>query len=408
MAGLYRLTAVRVRSLKESGLHGDGGGLYLQISPAGARSWIFRFKVQGKQKTMGLGAYPAVPLEEARRKADALRAERATGVDPLKARREARQQAAQAQRRGITFQAYADQYIAQREAEWRNPKHRQQWSNTLKMYAFPILGDLPLDAIGVDHVLDVLRPIWTTKTETATRVRGRIESILDAAAVQGLRSGENPALWRGRLSHLLPRPSKVRRVEHHAAMPIDDVPAFYALLVATPGDSAEALRLTILTACRTSEMLLATWGEIDLGRGVWTIPSLRMKAGVEHRVPLADPARELLQNRGAGDPDGFVFPGRKAGRPLSNMVLEMQMRRSGARQFTPHGFRSTFRDWASERTDYAREVAESALAHMIESKTERAYRRGDLLVRRRAMMADWAAFVTSRIITPGSSASFGR
>lgn len=399
MAGLYRLTAVKVRSLRELGLHGDGGGLYLQISPAGARSWIFRYKVAGKQKTMGLGPYPATTLEEARRKADALRAERATGTDPLQARRDARQQASEAQRRGITFQAYSNQYIPQRAAEWRNPKHRQQWSNTLQTYAYPVLGDLPLDSIGIDHVLDVLRPIWTEKTETATRVRGRIESILDAAAVQGLRSGENPALWRGRLSHLLPKPSKVRRVEHHSAMPIDDVPDFYAQLAATAGDSAEALRLTILTACRTSETLLATWAEVDLGAGAWTIPGPRMKAGKEHRIPLSGPALELLQRR--WDADGFVFPGRKDGRPLSNMVLEMQMRRLGAGHFTPHGFRSTFRDWASERTDYPREVAEAALAHTIESKTERAYRRGDLFERRRAMMSDWATFITSQIKPPG-------
>ena len=290
----------------------------------------------------------------------------------------------------------ADAYIAAHEASWRNAKHRQQWRNTLDTYADPILGKLPVAQVEVGDVMRVLEPLWREKTETASRLRGRIESVLDYATARGWRSGENPARWRGHLDNLLPARSKVAKVEHHAALPWREIGAFMAALAEEEGVSALALRFAILTAARTGEVIGARWSEIDMQAAVWTVPADRMKAAREHRVPLSDAAldvlREVAKLRTEPEADGFVFPGGKAGKPLSSMALLMLLRRMERGDLTAHGFRSTFRDWCAEATNYPREVAEAALAHTLRDKTEAAYQRGDLMEKRRRLMAEWATF----------------
>jgi integrase len=409
------LTTLTVKSAKP-GRYGDGNGLYLLVREGGARWWLFRYHVNGKMREMGLGAAPSpareapkaaadretVSLAEARDKARALRDIVRAGGDPL-AQRDAdaavaRAEAQQAAVKAMTFRAVANAYLAAHEAGWHNPKHRAQWRATLDAYAMPHMGDLPVSDVMTGHVMAALEPIWTAKPETATRVRGRIEAVLDYAAARGWRSGENPARWRGHVANLLPSRGKLARVVHHAALPWEDVAAFLADLRGRPGMGARALEFTILTAARTGEALGTRWGEIDLTEGVWTVPAERMKAGREHRVPLSDAAlaivRTLLPLRPPDDDKGraFVFPGARKGRPLSGMAMLMLLRRMERGDLTAHGFRSSFRDWAAERTSYAREVAEEALAHTLRDKTEAAYRRGDLFEKRRRLMDDWAAF----------------
>lgn len=390
---LNRLNARKVASLEEPGRHADGGGLYLSISKDGRRRWVFLFRWNGKLREMGLGTPRDVPLARAREAATRARELAASGKDPLEAK--------QAEREVKTFGTLADEFIEAMREQWRNDKHVAQWQMTLKNYAAP-LRPLPAEAIGTDDVMRVLKPIWSKKPETASRLRGRIERVLDSAKAQGLRTGENPARWRGHLDLLLPKRQKLTR-GHHQAMAYDDVPAFVARLRTMPGIAARALEFTILTAARSGETLGAQWSEMDLKTCVWTVPATRMKAGREHRVPLSKRATELLaEMRDLGVADNhFVFPGQRPGKGLSVMALEMVMRRAKLSE-TPHGFRSAFRDWAGEETDYPREIAEAALAHQSGDAVERAYRRGDALEKRRLMMRDWDkhCFKSDQMISP--------
>jgi integrase len=352
---------------------------------------------------MGLGPFPDVSLAVARDKATAHRRQRQDGTDPLDAQQARRQAERVAVANGRTFREVAKDFIDRNKAAWRNAKHRQQWENTLATYVYPELGTLPVSAIDTGAVVRVLEPIWTTKPETAGRVRGRIEAVLDAAKVRGFREGPNPAQWRGNLALLLPARAKVRKVEHHAALPLDDMSAFLSALRGRQGMAAQALEFTILTAARTGEVLGATWGEIDLDAKVWTVPAERMKAGREHRVPLSAGAIAILAKVrplalvSDGEPDSVapIFPGHRRALPLSNMALLMVLRRMKRDDVTAHGFRSTFSDWASERTAFPHQMVEMALAHAIENKAEAAYRRGDLFEKRRKLMDAWAGFCGS-------------
>jgi integrase len=389
---LGRLSAVRVQSTRKPGYYGDGGGLYLRVAPGGAKGWIFRYGGRGRRRDMGLGGYPSIGLAKAREIAGDCRGMIAAGLDPIAARNEKRAAAAVEAAKAMTFDDCATAYITSHEAAWQNPKHRQQWKNTLSTYVSPVLGKLPVSAVDTGLVLKVLEPIWARKPETASRVRGRMEAVLDWAKVRGYRDGENPARWRGHLDHLLPAKSKVRKVEHHAALPYAQVGAFVASLREQPGISAHALEFLILTAARTGETLGATWDEVDIGAKLWTIPAGRMKAGKEHRVPLSDAALAVLKEVDEIRHSDYVFPGGRDRRPLSEMSLLMLLRRMNHGDITAHGFRSTFRDWAAERTTFAREVAEMALAHAIPDAVEAAYRRGDLFEKRRKLMDAWAAY----------------
>ena len=393
-----RLTALKVSSRAiKPGMYADGGGLYLQVTGTGAKSWIYRYMLRGKEREMGLGSLSAVGLADARTKATECRSLRQAGVDPIEARKSARDQARLDATKALTFKDAAVAYIGAHRAGWRNPKHIWQWGATLVTYANPVIGDLSLQAIDTTLILKVLEPIWPTKPETASRLRGRIEAVLDWATVRGYRKGENPARWRGHLSKLLPARSKVRKVKHLTALPYAELPGFMVALRAQGGIAARALEFTILTAARTGEAIGAKWNEISLTDKVWTVPAERMKAGKEHRVPLSGPALRILENMNPGGdaPDHFVFQGGKHGKALSNMAMIAVLRRMGRGDSTVHGFRSSFRDWAAERTNFPSEVAEMALAHAVGDKVEAAYRRGDLFERRRRMMAAWATFCTT-------------
>lgn len=394
------LSPLAVSRLNAPGHHFVGGvaGLALQVLPSGARTWVLRVMVAGKRREMGLGGYPDVTLAIAREKARQAREKIYAGVDPIVERRKAQSALVAARASQKTFGDCVTGFLDAKSGEWRNAKHRAQWSATLDKYAASLKGMLVAD-IELPQVLAVLQPIWAGKTETASRVRGRIESVLDWATVRGYRAGENPARWRGHLEQLLARPSRIAKAQHHPALPIDDVPAFMAKLRAAEGQGARALELAILTAARSGEVRGAVWSEFDLEAGVWTVPAERIKAGREHRVPLSKAALKLLGSQPRGRPEDLVFLSPR-GKALSDMTLSAVMRRMEV-DAVPHGFRSTFRDWASERTNYPREVAEMALAHVIESKTEAAYRRGDLFEKRRKMMDDWASFCAR---TPTSSA----
>lgn len=391
------LTTLTVRNA-QPGRHADGGGLHLLVKESGARSWVYRFMLKGKSRDVGLGAAAgpdAISLSGARDLASALRLKVKAGIDPLEERqREAAQALAAAQATeiaGITFKAVAETYVTANEGSWRNEKHRQQWRNTLATYVYPIMGELPVAEIGTAHVLKILEPIWQAKPETASRIRGRIETVLDAAKARGYRAGENPARWRGHIAQILPARSRLTR-GHHKAMPYVAIPAFVAQLRERDAMAALALEFVILTAARTNEVLGATWGEVDLEKAIWTIPAGRMKAGKEHRVPLPLRAVEILE---AVKPlnKASLFPAGKHGK-LSTMAMTMLLRRM-KQDCTVHGFRSGFRDWAAECTGYAHEVCEMALAHVIGNKSEAAYRRGDLFEKRRRLMNDWATYCAS-------------
>lgn len=383
------LNARQVETVKTPGYYFDGAGLYLQVAPSGSKSWILRYTVNKRAREMGLGSLVTFSLAEARDRATKFRQAVADGTDPIEARRNDRLTQRMADANIITFDKAAAAFIEANESGWRNAKHGEQWRNTLATYASPVIGDLPVSVITTAHVLRILEPIWTTKTETATRLRGRIEKVLDWAKVQGYRTGDNPALWRGHLQQALPKPSKVAYAGHHAALPWLEIGAFMVALRAMQGDGARAMELIILTATRTSEVLNAKWAEFDLDAGLWVIPKERMKSFREHRVPLSESAIRILRER--PHQGEFVFPGAKQGCPLSNMSCLATLKRMGRSDLTVHGFRSTFRDWVSETTAYPRDVAEMALAHTIEDKSEAAYRRGDLIEKRRALMSDWAA-----------------
>ena len=387
-----RLSAVKVQNLKRPGYYADGSNLYFRVASGGTKGWIFRFAVGGRTRDMGLGAYPAVPLSQARQLAEECRQSLSRGQDPIELRKARRAEAATEAAKAMSFDACAKAFIAAHEVSWRNSKHRQQWTSTLSTYVTPVFGKLPVQAVDTGLVMKVLEPLWSQKPETASRVRGRIEAILDWAKVRGYREGENPARWRGHLDHLLPAKSKVRRVRHHAALPYTDIPAFMPLVREQTSTGARALEFLILTAARTSEALKATWDEIDLTHKVWTIPGERMKAGKEHRVPLSVAAVEVLKGMQGVKLNDYIFPGLKPGRPLSEMALLMLLRRIGRDDITGHGFRSTFRDWAAECTPWPREVAEMALAHAIPNAVEAAYRRGDLFDKRRKLMEAWGSY----------------
>jgi integrase len=385
-----------------AGRHADGGGLYLEVKPSGARSWILRGVVGRRRRDIGLGGYPETSLAEARDQAAKVRAIIREGRDPIAER--ARENA-----RRLTFEQAAKALIDAKKHEWKNGKHAKQWPSTLETYAYPVLGPLDVRDIEAEHVLKVLRPIWTEKPETASRLRQRIEAVLDYATATKARAGDNPARWRGNLDKVLAKPSKVRRVEHHAALPWREMGGFMTALARQEGMGALALGFTILTAARSGEVRGATWREIDMDAKVWTVPAARMKAEREHRIPLSDAALQVLRRvepLAADDPDAPVFPGGR-GRPLSDMTLAAVVKRMheadkarGGKGYvdperdnqvvTPHGFRSTFRDWVSEATSYPGEIAEAALAHTIRNAVEAAYRRGDLFEKRRKLMDQWA------------------
>ena len=385
------LGALKVAGLNSPGLHAVGGvaGLALQVTNRGARSWILRVMVGGKRRDMGLGGFPDVTLAGAREAARIARDKIKKGIDPIDDAK-AKRSALYAQRAAaITFSEAAEAYIAMREPEWKNGKHADQWRNTLATYAEPVIGNIFVRDVKQEHILTVLEPIWLTKTETATRLRGRIENVLDWARVRGYRNGENPARWRGHLDKLLAIPSKVQKVEHHPALPFDELGAFMVQLRKEEGMGARALEFAILTAARSGEVRGATWGEIDMMDATWTIPAERMKAKREHRAVLNDEAMALLKSLPrTGD---LIFTNAKGGM-LSDMTLTAVLRRMNRSDITAHGFRSTFRDWCGERTNYPRDVAEMALAHAIGDKVKAAYRRGDLFDKRRRMMRDWGKF----------------
>jgi integrase len=385
------LTARQVATLREPGYFADGNGLYLQVTSTGAKTWIFRYAMAGRRRDMGLGSASLFSLAEARAKAIEAKRLVVAGVDPIDARKTRAAAAAVETAKIVTFKECAEAYIASMRAGWRNAKHADQWGSTLDAYAYPTLGALPVDSIDTGLVEKALRPIWTTKTETASRLRGRIESILDFARVCGHRSGENPARWKGHLDHILPAKGDVAKVEHHASLPYADMPAFWPRLQMQDGLGARALELAILTATRTGEVLGARWPEIDLDGALWVVPADRMKAGAEHRVPLSPPAVALLRKLLTIRRNDLVFAGQSAERPLSNMAMAMALRRMKVAA-TPHGFRATFKTWASEKTSFPHEVSEAALAHTIESKVVAAYQRGDFFDKRRELMNEWAIY----------------
>jgi len=402
------LTSKRVERAKAGRFH-DGDGLYLRVKPSGAKSWLLRYEIAGRERWMGLGKTSAFTLKEARRRAREQRQLLADHVDPIDHRRAARAKEAAAKASSITFTEAAQRFFDQHEGGWRNAKHRQQFINSLQSYAFPVIGNMPVGEIDAKAVLRVIDPIWMSKTETASRVRGRIERILDWCTVRGHRLGDNPARWKGFLSEALPDRSQVARVDHHAALPYRDVPGFMQQLRAREGMAARALEFTILTVARTNEVIGAKWSEIDLGTKMWTVPAGRMKGGRRHVVPLSARAAELLQALPKEDADGFIFVGPREGSGLSNMSMTAVLRRMGYGHVTVHGMRSAFRDWAAEQTNFAREVAEMALAHAVGDKVEQAYRRGDLFGKRQKLAELWSRFCSSSPATDtGAVVSIGR
>jgi integrase len=385
---LNRLSPLRVQKLKRPGLHADGGSLYLRITDSGTKNWVFRFGDGGKLRDMGLGPLHTISLPRARELARECRELRLQGIDPIAHRRASLAARRAFDAKAMTFRQCAEAYIASHEAGWRNAQHRQQWPSTLAQYAYPIFGALPVAAIDTGLVMKVLEPIWSTKTVTASRLRGRIESVLDWAKARGYREGENPARWRGHIDHLLPAKAKVRQTRHLAALPYTELAGFMAELRQERSMGALALEFAILTAARAGEVLRCTWQEIDLDAKTWTIPASRMKGGREHRVSLSDAAMAVLNRMPrAGH---YVFSGTRG--HLTHKPLQAVLRKLRPGGYVPHGFRSTFRDWAAERTNFAREVCEMALAHTVGSEVERAYQRSDMLEKRRKLMEAWAQY----------------
>lgn len=406
-----RLTALQVKRVTRPGMYADGGGLNLYVQAGGAKSWVYRYMLKGRAREMGLGPAHTISLSEAREMAREARRLKFDGIDPIDHRQAARARSTLEAAADFTFKQAAQAYIRANKAGWRNDKHAAQWESTLTTYADPIFADRSVAEIDTGLVLAVLEPIWAAKPETASRVRGRIEAVLDWASARGLRVGENPARWKGHLEKLLPAKSRVHKVEHHAALPYGELKAFMAALQKQPGAAAQALAFTILTAARTGEVIGAEWNEIDLEGRVWTVPADRMKGRKEHRVPLTGPLVEILQARQAEyaavvrrvmeakrqpvpatiHPAGPIFWGRQFGKKLSNMAMLAVLKRMKREDLTAHGFRSTFRDWAAETTEHRSEIVEMALAHTIDNKVEAAYRRGDLFAKRKLLMDDWAA-----------------
>ncbi len=373
------LTARKVETAP-AGKHGDGRGLFLLVKASLARSWVLRYQIQGRRRDLGLGAYPDVTLAMARQRATEARRLIAEGEDPITLKHQSKPK---------TFKDVAFELVESKKHGWKNAKHAGQWTSTLERYAFPKLGQTQVGRISTADVMSVLTPIWSEKTETASRVRQRIEAVIDYATALGIRSGDNPARWRGHLDHLLPKPRKVQAIRHHPALPHADIGSFMSALSRREGVAAQALAFTILTAARSGETRGMVWREIDVKNAVWTIPAERMKAGKEHRVPLAAEAMSLLGQR--KEDDKLVFESNsKAGRPISDMTMMAVLRRMGYDGITVHGFRSTFRDWAGETTGFPREVIEAALAHRLKDHAEAAYARSDLMDKRRDLMKAWA------------------
>ena len=397
------LGALAVAQIRRRGINFIGGvtGLAINVCQTGSRSWVLRYTVNGKRRDKGLGGYPDVTLAQAKELARAERAKLAQGIDPVESGLVARRKLLAAQLSLMTFGQAAAKYIDTHEASWRNPKHVQQWRNTLETYAGPVIGEMPVRDVGLPQILEVLEPIWHTKTETANRLRGRMESVLDWANARGYRSEANPARWKGLLEQLLPSPGKITKTDHHRALPYAELPGFMRGLAAHQGVAARALEFAILTGCRSGEVRGAKGDEFDLENRIWTVPADRMKAGKEHRVPLSDLAMAIVTEQKRLAFCEYVFPsshkpktGDSLGVPLSDMALTAVLRRMKVAA-VPHGFRSTFRDWCAEQTDYPREVAEMALAHTIGNKVEAAYRRGDLFDKRKQLMQDWADYAAS-------------
>jgi integrase len=396
-----RLTTLKVERTKKPGMLADGGGLNLQITESGAKSWIYRYTLNGRAREMGLGPLSTIGLADARTRAAECRRLRHDGIDPIEARKASRGQAALDAAKAITFKAAAAAYIAAHQKGWGNAKHAAQWTTTLARYAEPVLGALPVEAIDAGLVLKVLEPIWTEKPETAGRLRGRIEAVLDWATARGYRRGDNPARWKGHLDQTLPARSKVQKVKHHSALAYDEMPEFMAALPQQEGIAALALEFTILTAARTGETIGAVWDEINVADKVWIVPAERMKAEKEHRKPLCSRALAILAKMLAAPDAKFVFPGGKIGKGLSNMAMTTVLRRMDRSDITVHGFRSTFRDWAAERTRFPSELAEMALAHAVGDKVEAAYRRGDMFEKRVALMVAWEKFCATPKVAAG-------
>jgi integrase len=387
---LLRLSQKEAVNKRKPGYYPDGGGLYLQVGKSGSKSWLFRFVLNGKERQMGLGPFHTVGLADARAATVECRKLLLAKVDPIEARNAKQAGEALDAARSITFTECATAYIKAHRSGWKNAKHADQWTNTLATYCGPVFGALSVQGVDTGLVLKALEPIWTAKPETASRVRGRIESVLDWATSRGYRRGDNPARLGGHIENLLPTISKRRRVQHHPALPYDELGDFIAGLRKQEGIAAKALEFLILTAGRTGEVIGAKRDEFDLEAASWTIPAGRMKAEKEHRVPLSSRAVSIIRELEKTHKGDFVFPGGKEGKPLSNMAMLELLKRKGRGDLTVHGFRSSFRDWAAERTNYPREVCEMALAHTVSDKVEAAYRRGDLFDKRRRLMLEWA------------------
>ena len=382
-----------INRLKEPGLWAVGGvaGLYLHVNARGARSWILRVVVGDKRRDMGLGGYPDIGVADARQKAREARLKIEQGVDPILLRKQAKSELMALQATDKTFEQAAGEYIKIHADSWSNDKHRKQWESTLAAYAFPVVGKLSLRHIRQEHILKILEPIWTTKTETATRVRGRMESILDWAKVKGLRSGENPAAWKGHLDHMLPAPTRLKKIEHLTAVPVREMPGFMVKLRQAAGIAAQALEFLILTAARSGEVRGITWEEVSLDDALWIVPAERMKMKKEHRVPLSNRAVDILKSQPRIDGNPLVFPAPR-GSQMSDATMSAVLKRMNV-DATVHGFRSSFRDWCGDYTNYPRDLAEQCLAHGADDPVEAAYRRGDALERRREIMNEWSKFV---------------
>ena len=389
------LTVKRVERLRVPGRYIDARGLYLQVLSKSNRSWLLRYQRDGRERWMGLGSVHDFTLDEARERARKARQQLKDGIDPLDARHADKAAKALEAAKAMSFKQCGEAYIAANRGAWKSAKHGGQWIATLATYVYPHIGNLPVAAIDTGLVLKCIEPDWATKTETMSRVRGRIESVLDWATVRNYRSGDNPARWRGHLEHVLPAKNKVAKPTHYAALPYADLPAFMAALREREGTAARALEFTILTAARTGEVIGARWSEIDLTAATWIVPQGRMKGGREHRVPLTDRALELLRSLPTEDGNEFVFIGPRSGAGLSNAALAATLRRMGHDTITTHGFRSTFMDWAHEQTSFAKVVIDMALAHVVGDKVEASYRRGDLFNKRKQLAEAWAKFVTS-------------
>jgi len=388
---INRLTALKVKKEAKPGWYSDGLGLYLQVSPSGTKSWVYRYQKSGKERRHGLGAFPTVTLEQARKAANECRLLRNEGLDPIDRKKEVKQERDLKSNSNKTFKECSLAYIDAHKSAWKNAKHESQWRNTLETYVYPVMGDTHVQHVDVEIVLKVLEPIWHTKTETASRIRQRIENILDWATVRNYRKGENPARWRGHLDKTLPKRTKVQKVVHFAAMSYSDLPQFFKQLRGIDTITAKALAFTILTATRSNESRYASPDEINLDTKEWIIPDERMKADREHRVPLSEEALKIIQELDGISTNQFIFPGLREGKPISDSSL-LNLLKSYYPKLTVHGFRSTFRDWCAEMTSHPREVAEAALAHTLKDKTEAAYQRGDLFKKRQKLMKEWTSY----------------